>query len=108
MKWIQAGSFLVQPTQQNVPVIEIFTALGKPHPLALVYNSKQKHALLFRDETEGIILDYLDLRSIKYFEQAKEVAICEMDESTQRVRYYYRVPVQRVQNQLNHVIPKEA
>ena len=101
MKWIQAGSFLVQPTQQNVPVIEIFTDLGDPTSVALVYNPKQEHALLFRDDKTGIILDYLDPKTIKLFDLASEAAVCEMDEKTQRVRYYYRAPIQRIKEKLN-------
>ena len=101
MKWIQAGAYLVQPTKQNIPVIEIFTDLKKPHPLALVYNPKQNHALLFRSKTLGIILDYLDSKSIECFNRATEVAVCEMDKNTQNVLHYYRIPIQRVQDQLD-------
>ena len=101
MEWIQAGSFLVQPTQQNVPVVELFTDLDEPMPIALVYNPEQEHALLFRDDKIGIILDYLDAKTIQLFNQASEVAVCEMDEKNQNVRYYYRVPIQRVKEQLD-------
>ena len=101
MKWIQAGSYLIQPTQQKVPVVEIFTNLNKPQPLAVVYNPKQEHALLFRDDKVGIILDYLDPMSIRLFDHAKEIAVCEVDEARQRVRYYYRVPLQRTKRVLD-------
>ena len=101
MKWLQAGSYLVQPTQQNIPVIEIFTDLDAPAEVALVYNPKQEHALLFRNDKVGIILDYLDSKAIKLLDKATEAAVCEMDEKTQRVRYYYRVPIQRVKEKLN-------
>ena len=101
MKWLQAGAYLVQPTQQKVPVIEIFTDLDNPTAVALVYNPKQEHALLFRDDKVGIVLDYMDSKTIKLLNQASEAAVCGMDEKTQRVRYYYRVPVQRVKEKLN-------
>lgn len=101
MKWMQLESFLVQPTQQNVPVIEIFTDLDKPKPLALVYNPLQEHALLFRDDKIGLILDYLDPKSIQLFNQASEVAVCEIDEEKECVRNYYRVPLKKVTDKLN-------
>ena len=52
MKWIQAGSYLVQPTHQNIPVIEFFSNLDEPQPIALVYNPEQEHALILRNKEE--------------------------------------------------------
>lgn len=101
MEWVQVGTFLLQPTRQNIPVVEIFVNLGKPTAGVLVYNSKQEHALLFRDDKMGIILDYLDPKTIKLLDQASEVAVCEMDEKTLQVRHYYRAALQRVTKKLD-------
>ncbi len=101
MDWLQAGTFLIQPTKQNIPVIEMYTHLDEPKPTALIYNPQQEHALLFRNEEVGIVLDYLNPKSLALFNKAKEVAVCEMDPKTQQVRYYYRLPIRRVKDKLN-------
>lgn len=92
MKWIQAGSYLIQPTKEGIPVVEIPSIAGMPKNASIVYDGG-KHALFFRNEEVGMILDCLNNGVKALLDSVEEVAICEMSVETGNVAPIYRVPV---------------
>ena len=92
MQWIQAGSYLIQPTKEGIPVVEIPSVSGMPKDAAIVYNGGD-HALFFRNSELGIILDFLNEGVKVLLNEATEAAICETSVETGNVAPIYRVPV---------------
>lgn len=92
MEWIQAGSYMVQPTAESLPVVEITSQPGQPKDACVVYDGGE-HALFFRNKEKGVILDYINpaVRSLLY--SAEEVGILEASPSSDNVSPIYRVPV---------------
>ena len=91
----------MQATKQNIPVIEIFSNLDKPEKSVLVYHPGQEQALLVRNAENGVNLDYLNPQTMEVFEKAEEASVCELDTETEEVRYYYRIPIQRVDKEID-------
>ena len=100
MKWIQAGSYLIQPTKEGVPVVEIASVNGMPEDAAIVYNGGD-HALFFRNHELGIILDCLNEGAKVLLNGVSEAAICETSIETGNVAPIYRVPVMHYDDKID-------
>lgn len=92
MQWVQASYYLIQATKQNKPVVELLDVGDEPTDPVLLYDGKN-HALLYRNNQTGVILDYLDPRAQVLLKQSTSVAVCEFNPQTQDVRRLYDVPV---------------
>jgi len=100
MQWIQAGSYLIQPTKEGIPVIEIASVSGMPKDASIVYNGGD-HALFFRNHELGIILDCLNEVAKGLLNNVSEAAICETSLETGNVAPIYRVPVMHYDDEIN-------
>ncbi len=95
MKWIQANSYAIQPTKENKLVIELPALKTKVQNPKLMYD-KGENALLFRNETENYVLDYVHPQVREALYNATEVSICEYDPQKNEVLAFYDAPVQKV------------
>ena len=100
MKWIQAGSYLIQPTEEGIPVAEIPSVPGMPQDAVVVYDGGE-HALFFRNKKEGIILDFLNDLVKEMLMKAETMAICEISAESGAVAPIYRVPIIRSEEKIN-------
>ncbi len=92
MQWVQASYYLFQVTKQNKPVVELPDVGSEPTDPILFYDGKA-HALLYRNEQTGIILDYLDPRAQTLLKQSETITVCEFDFQKDTVRRLYDVSV---------------
>lgn len=97
MKWIQAGSYAIQPTKEGIFVLEIPSSDTKTDLPTLIYDNGE-HALLYRNQESGMVLDYIHPKVRNDLYNAKEVAVCEYDLEKDEVSDFYRIPVQQVPN----------
>lgn len=100
MKWVQAGSYIIQPTEEGIPVAEIPSIPGMPKDAMVVYDGGE-HALFFRNKTEGIILDFLNDVVKDMLMKADKMAICEISKETGNVAPIYRVPIIHSKEKIN-------
>ena len=100
MKWIQAGSFLIQPTEEGIPVFTLHSLPDKPEQAFMIYNGGD-HALFFRNKKVGMILDYLNPSAVEVLNQAQEAAICEVDPETDNMAPLYRIPVLHITQEMD-------
>lgn len=95
-KWHQAGCFLVQPTTSGKLVFEVPSISDEPNKACLFYDGNE-HALLYRNEKNGIVLDYVNPAVRSDLKQSKEAFIMEFNLKNGDVKRSYPVGVKTVE-----------
>ena len=95
-QWYQAGAYLVQPTTDGKLVFELPSIVGEPSDACIFYDGNE-HALLYRNEANGIILDYINPEVRDSLKNSKLALIIELNTEDGEVKRSYPVVVKLVE-----------
>ncbi len=97
MEWKQATDYQILHTRDNklMFVIPASKENKKPQTPHLIYDGKD-HALLYKDEKQGVVLDYIAKQCSKELLNATDVFICEYDIANKKVQNTYVANVNKV------------
>lgn len=96
MNWVQAGMYFIQPTKQSQLVFEVEPIdENEPKDPLLVYDGNE-HAVLYRNQEKGLILDYINPQIRSDLFKAQTVDFCEYDAKKEDIVRIYTVPIKHV------------
>lgn len=91
------GDYEVIITHQGILVFLIKTRMSEPSRPFILYDGG-KHATLYRQENETILLDYLNDKVIPILDKSQTVMIFELSDETEDICRDYEVPVKHIKN----------
>ena len=94
MQFYQAGFFIIQPTKQGIPIFQIPSLDGEPKNAYLSYDGKE-HALLYRNDKCGMVLDYLNPHARQILSSSKKAFMIEFDVNTEELKRSYYVQIKQ-------------
>lgn len=107
MEWVQAGIYLIQPTEQGRLVFELPAVDdSEPEESYFFYDGKE-HALLYRNKQKGVVLDYINPAIREKLFAADKVTFLEYDIEKDNVVRTYDVPLKQVPNINVQIMTKE-
>ncbi|MBE6449448.1 MAG: hypothetical protein E7013_01950 [Alphaproteobacteria bacterium] len=95
-QWLLAGAYLVQPTEDGKLVFELPSIADAPSNACLFYDGNE-HALLYRNEQNGIILDYINPEVRNTLQKSTTALIIELNTEDGEVKRSYPVAVKLVE-----------
>lgn len=89
------GDYQVIITHEGVLVFLIKTRFSAPEKPFILYDGG-KHATLYRNESETVLLDYLNDKIIPILSTAEKAVVFELSDEIEDIARDYEVPVRHI------------
>ncbi len=88
-------AYVALPTTEDEVIFAISVKTGEPKAPHLLYDGDE-HALLYRDENDVVLLDYLNSEVQRMLQGAQKIYVAEIDYKEKQLIRDYTVPVEKV------------
>lgn len=88
-------AYVALPTTDEEVIFAISVKASEPQKPRLLYNGEE-HALLYRDDYDVVLLDYLNSEVQRMLQQSKKIYITEIDYKEKQLIRDYTAPVKKV------------
>lgn len=88
-------AYVALPTTEDEVIFAISVKTGEPKAPHLLYDGAE-HALLYRNEKEVVLLDYLNSEVQRMLQGAQKIYIAEIDYKEKQLIRDYTAPVEKV------------